>query len=165
MIMTFHIFSNALKVFFFSFGAHGLVPKNWDMRDDGLCSCPRPFDTSPCSLNLSRKSSYHLGIVNVLVFFYVGSAALQSFLLSFRSSTEPNMIKIVADNFPTVSLFYVGWSNNLTPFFSVGVLGRIVVNSLSNLSGFPSSCTPRIHVKSRRMSIRLFFLVSKFNLI
>ena len=52
---------------------------------------------------------YKFLIVNVLVFFCVGTAALQSFLESFRSSTKPNLIQVVADSFPTAGPFYVGW--------------------------------------------------------
>ncbi|KAF8798979.1 DUF221-domain-containing protein [Phlegmacium glaucopus] len=52
---------------------------------------------------------YKFLIVNVLVFFCVGTAAMQSFLQSFRSSTRPDLIKVVADSFPTAGPFYVGW--------------------------------------------------------
>ncbi|KAF9498980.1 hypothetical protein BDN71DRAFT_1464773 [Pleurotus eryngii] len=52
---------------------------------------------------------YKFLIVNVLVFFCVGTAALQSFLLSFRATTRPDVLKIVADSFPTAGPFYVGW--------------------------------------------------------
>lgn len=52
---------------------------------------------------------YKFLIVNVLVFFCVGTAALQSFLQSFSSPTRPDIIKIVADSFPTAGPFYVGW--------------------------------------------------------
>lgn len=52
---------------------------------------------------------YKFLVVNVLVFFCVGTAALQSFLLSFRSPTSLNLIQIVADSFPSAGPFYVGW--------------------------------------------------------
>lgn len=52
---------------------------------------------------------YKFLIVNVLVFFCIGTAALQSFLQSFRSSTKPDLMKIVTDSFPTAGPFYVGW--------------------------------------------------------
>ncbi|KAF8227008.1 hypothetical protein L208DRAFT_336436 [Tricholoma matsutake] len=52
---------------------------------------------------------YKFLIVNVLMFFCIGTAALQSFLQSFSSPTRPNIIKIVADSFPTTGPFYVGW--------------------------------------------------------
>ncbi|KAF9046608.1 hypothetical protein BJ165DRAFT_1346094 [Panaeolus papilionaceus] len=52
---------------------------------------------------------YKFLIVNVLVFFCVGTAAMQSFLLSFRSTERPNVIQVVADSFPTAGPFYVGW--------------------------------------------------------
>jgi hypothetical protein len=51
---------------------------------------------------------YKFLIVNVLVFFCVGTAALQSFLLSFKSK-RPNILNVVADSFPTAGPFYVGW--------------------------------------------------------
>jgi hypothetical protein len=50
---------------------------------------------------------YKFLIVNVLVFFCVGTAVLQSFLES--SSTSLNLIQIVADSFPTAGPFSVGW--------------------------------------------------------
>lgn len=52
---------------------------------------------------------YKFLIVNVLVFFCVGTAVLQSFLQSFGSITRPNLLRIVADSFPTAGPFYVGW--------------------------------------------------------
>ncbi|KDR82888.1 hypothetical protein GALMADRAFT_134426 [Galerina marginata CBS 339.88] len=52
---------------------------------------------------------YKFLIVNVLVFFCVGTAALQSFLNAFRSITRPNLINTVASSFPTAGPFYVGW--------------------------------------------------------
>ncbi|KAF8158103.1 hypothetical protein B0H34DRAFT_441453 [Crassisporium funariophilum] len=52
---------------------------------------------------------YKFLIVNVLVFFCVGTAAMQSFLQSFRSATRPDVIEIVASSFPTAGPFYVGW--------------------------------------------------------
>ncbi|KAG7440881.1 uncharacterized protein BT62DRAFT_567336 [Guyanagaster necrorhizus] len=53
---------------------------------------------------------YKFLIVNVLVFFCVGTAALQSILNSFRASaTTPDILQIVADSFPSAGPFYVGW--------------------------------------------------------
>lgn len=52
---------------------------------------------------------YKFLIVNVLVFFCVGTAVLQSFLQSFRSINQPNLLHVVADSFPTAGPFYVGW--------------------------------------------------------
>ncbi|KAJ7600700.1 hypothetical protein C8J56DRAFT_911019 [Mycena floridula] len=53
---------------------------------------------------------YKFLIVNVLVFFCVGTAALQSVLASFKVVTSGNdVLKIVADSFPTAGPFYVGW--------------------------------------------------------
>lgn len=52
---------------------------------------------------------YKFLIVNVLVFFCVGTAALQSFLQSFKSTVRPDVLKVVADSFPTAGPFYVGW--------------------------------------------------------
>jgi hypothetical protein len=52
---------------------------------------------------------YKFLIVNVLVFFCVGTAAMQTFLQSFKSTTAPNVLQIVADSFPTAGPFYVGW--------------------------------------------------------
>ncbi|KAF8890016.1 hypothetical protein CPB84DRAFT_1816390 [Gymnopilus junonius] len=52
---------------------------------------------------------YKFLIVNVLVFFCVGTAALQSFLNIFRSTSGPNLITTIASSFPTAGPFYVGW--------------------------------------------------------
>lgn len=52
---------------------------------------------------------YKFLVVNVLVFFCVGTAAVQSFLNVFRSTTRPNLIDTVASSFPTAGPFYVGW--------------------------------------------------------
>lgn len=53
---------------------------------------------------------YKFLIVNVLVFFCVGTAAMQSLLTSFRASANrPDILQIVADSFPSAGPFYVGW--------------------------------------------------------
>jgi len=52
---------------------------------------------------------YKFLVVNVLVFFCVGTAALQSFLVSFKSTSGQKVIQVVADSFPTAGPFYVGW--------------------------------------------------------
>ena len=52
---------------------------------------------------------YKFLIVNVLVFFCVGTAALQSTLLRLSSHTGTQLIQIVSDSFPTAAPFYVGW--------------------------------------------------------
>ena len=52
---------------------------------------------------------YKFLIVNVLVFFCVGTAALQSFLNSFRNPGKIDVINTVATSFPTAGPFYVGW--------------------------------------------------------
>ncbi|EGN98239.1 hypothetical protein SERLA73DRAFT_169263 [Serpula lacrymans var. lacrymans S7.3] len=52
---------------------------------------------------------YKFLIVNVLVFFCVGTAALQSFLSSFKAVSGNNVLQVVADSFPTAGPFYVGW--------------------------------------------------------
>ncbi|KAL0069815.1 hypothetical protein AAF712_003085 [Marasmius tenuissimus] len=53
---------------------------------------------------------YKFLIVNVLVFFCVGTAALQSVLDTFRTNTgSPDILNIVATSFPSAGPFYVGW--------------------------------------------------------
>ncbi|KZT65812.1 hypothetical protein DAEQUDRAFT_730988 [Daedalea quercina L-15889] len=52
---------------------------------------------------------YKFLVVNVLVFFCVGTAALQSFLVSLSATSGLQVIQIVADSFPTAGPFYVGW--------------------------------------------------------
>ncbi|KAF5385713.1 hypothetical protein D9757_005480 [Collybiopsis confluens] len=52
---------------------------------------------------------YKFLIVNVLVFFCVGTAALQSILDSIGGSSATTVLNIVATSFPTAGPFYVGW--------------------------------------------------------
>ena len=53
---------------------------------------------------------YKFLIVNVLVFFCVGTAAVQTILTSFRAdASAPDILGIVADSFLTAGPFYVGW--------------------------------------------------------
>lgn len=52
---------------------------------------------------------YKFLIVNVLVFFCVGTAAMQSILQSFKNVAGMNLIEIVSTSFPTAGPFYVGW--------------------------------------------------------
>jgi hypothetical protein len=52
---------------------------------------------------------YKFLIVNVLVFFCVGTAALQSVLISISGSSPTTILNIVAQSFPTAGPFYVGW--------------------------------------------------------
>ncbi|KAG2066463.1 DUF221-domain-containing protein [Suillus decipiens] len=52
---------------------------------------------------------YKFLIVNVLVFFCVGTAALQSFLTSFKTVSGSGILNTVASSFPTAGPFYVGW--------------------------------------------------------
>ncbi len=60
---------------------------------------------------------YKFLIVNVLLFFCVGTAALQSILLSLKSgaSSRPDIIQVVADSFPVAGPFYVGWCKIYSP--------------------------------------------------
>ncbi|KIJ64508.1 hypothetical protein HYDPIDRAFT_90493 [Hydnomerulius pinastri MD-312] len=52
---------------------------------------------------------YKFLIVNVLVFFCVGTAALQTFLSSFKTVSGSSILEVVANSFPTAGPFYVGW--------------------------------------------------------
>ncbi|VDC00686.1 unnamed protein product [Peniophora sp. CBMAI 1063] len=54
---------------------------------------------------------YKFLIVNILVFFCVGTAALQSVLLSLSApqDTTTDLLEIVATSFPSAGPFYVGW--------------------------------------------------------
>ncbi|KAJ4482111.1 hypothetical protein J3R30DRAFT_3286495 [Lentinula aciculospora] len=52
---------------------------------------------------------YKFLIVNVLVFFCVGTAALQSILDSVGASSANTVLNTVATSFPTAGPFYVGW--------------------------------------------------------
>ncbi|KAJ7761531.1 hypothetical protein DFH07DRAFT_815308 [Mycena maculata] len=63
---------------------------------------------------------YKFLIVNVLVFFCVGTAALQSILDSFsaKQTSKVDILQIVAQSFPTAGPFYVGWL-----IFTVGMHG------------------------------------------
>ncbi|KAI9464920.1 hypothetical protein BJY52DRAFT_1247236 [Lactarius psammicola] len=53
---------------------------------------------------------YKFLIVNVLVFFCIGTAALQSFLVGFAiKEANRNALRILSDSFPSSGPFYVGW--------------------------------------------------------
>ncbi|KAH9846366.1 DUF221-domain-containing protein [Lenzites betulinus] len=52
---------------------------------------------------------YKFLVVNVLVFFCVGTVALQSFLVSFKNATAPKIAEVIAQSFPVAGPFYVGW--------------------------------------------------------
>jgi Calcium-dependent channel, 7TM region, putative phosphate len=53
---------------------------------------------------------YRFLIVNVLVFFCIGTATLQSFLVGFATKeTNRNALHILSDSFPSAGPFYVGW--------------------------------------------------------
>ena len=52
---------------------------------------------------------YKFLVVNVLVFFCVGTVALQSFLLSFKSIATQQIASVIAQSFPVAGPFYVGW--------------------------------------------------------
>jgi hypothetical protein len=53
---------------------------------------------------------YKFLIVNVLVFFCVGTAAVQTLLTSIKSTISGSgLLKVVATSFPTAGPFYVGW--------------------------------------------------------
>ncbi|THV00838.1 DUF221-domain-containing protein [Dendrothele bispora CBS 962.96] len=69
---------------------------------------------------------YKFLIVNVLVFFCVGTAALQSILNSFASTTSDDVLNIIASSFPTAGPFYVGWLIFTTAMhggFEIALLG------------------------------------------
>ncbi|KAH9159491.1 hypothetical protein EDB89DRAFT_2048781 [Lactarius sanguifluus] len=53
---------------------------------------------------------YKFLIVNVLVFFCIGTATLQSFLVGFAiKDANRNALRILSDSFPSSGPFYVGW--------------------------------------------------------
>jgi hypothetical protein len=53
---------------------------------------------------------YKFLIVNVLVFFCVGTAAVQTLLTSIKSTISGSgLLNVVATSFPTAGPFYVGW--------------------------------------------------------
>jgi hypothetical protein len=53
---------------------------------------------------------YKFLVVNVLVFFCIGTAALQSFLVGFAiEDANRNALRILSNSFPSAGPFYVGW--------------------------------------------------------
>ncbi|KAF5369353.1 hypothetical protein D9758_002763 [Tetrapyrgos nigripes] len=69
---------------------------------------------------------YKFLIVNVLVFFCVGTATLQSILNSFSLTTSNDVLNIIANSFPTAGPFYVGWLIFTTAIhggFEIALLG------------------------------------------
>ena len=59
---------------------------------------------------------YKFLVVNVLVFFCVGTAALQSFLLSFKSIASSQVVSVISQSFPVAGPFYVGWCTSRGAF-------------------------------------------------
>ncbi|KAF7288521.1 CBM1 domain-containing protein [Mycena chlorophos] len=88
-------------------------------------------------------------IVNVLVFFCVGTVALQSVLDSFKAdeTSKVDIEGIVAGSFPTAGPFYVGWL-----IFTVGMHGGFEIA----LFGLPLILYPstRKQVTPRRRAVR-----------
>jgi hypothetical protein len=62
---------------------------------------------------------YKFLVVNLLVFFCVGTAALQTFLVSVKSYTDGTVISIVSNSFPSAGPFYVGWCKAFFSSFSL----------------------------------------------
>ena len=60
---------------------------------------------------------YKFLVVNVLVFFCVGTVALQSFLLSFKSVASSKVVNVIAQSFPVAAPFYVGWCECFLPSY------------------------------------------------
>ncbi|KAJ7784498.1 hypothetical protein B0H16DRAFT_1681889 [Mycena metata] len=93
---------------------------------------------------------YKFLIVNVLVFFCVGTAALQSVLDSFKANqtSKVDILQIVADSFPTAGPFYVGWL-----IFTVGMHGGFEIMLL----GLPLIVYPttRRQVTPRKRTVGL----------
>lgn len=53
---------------------------------------------------------YKFLIVNLIVFFCVGTAAVQTILTSLKNAIGGGgILQIVATSFPTAGPFYVGW--------------------------------------------------------
>ncbi|KAF5360772.1 hypothetical protein D9756_004691 [Leucocoprinus leucothites] len=97
---------------------------------------------------------YKFLIVNVLVFFCVGTAALQSVLQSFRSQTQPDVLKIVADSFPTAGPFYVGWLVFTTAVHGGFELALFGVPSAHHVSFYAQAGTPHMYRRKRAVGIR-----------
>jgi len=69
---------------------------------------------------------YKFLVVNLLVFFCVGTLALQSFLVSVKSYTDGRVIDIISNSFPSAGPFYVGWCNVFSYFSLVCPLNAFV---------------------------------------
>ena len=61
---------------------------------------------------------YRFLICNVVVFFCVGTTALQSFIVSFRDTLSIKLLEVVASSFPQAAPFYAGWLILLTSLTS-----------------------------------------------
>jgi hypothetical protein len=74
------------------------------------------FTTLSAMHDIIMSRYYKFLVVNVLVFFCVGTAALSTFLSSFRAVTNgATLLQVVADSFPTAGPFFVGWCKRLAP--------------------------------------------------
>ncbi|KAJ7505259.1 hypothetical protein B0H11DRAFT_2154128 [Mycena galericulata] len=96
---------------------------------------------------------YKFLIVNVLVFFCVGTAALQSILDSFKANqtSKVDILQIVGQSFPTAGPFYVGWM-----IFTVGMHGGFelaLCTSIQSLLPLIMYPTTRRQVTPRKRAV------------
>ncbi|KAI8986240.1 DUF221-domain-containing protein [Trametes punicea] len=98
---------------------------------------------------------YKFLVVNVLVFFCVGTAALQSFLVSFKNATAPKVAQVISQSFPVAGPFYVGWF-----IFTTAMHGglELALRNLSTISTLPLLMYPstkrQITPRKRAFGIR-----------
>jgi hypothetical protein len=69
---------------------------------------------------------YKFLVVNLLVFFCVGTAALQSFLVSVKSYTDGTVINTISSSFPSAGPFYVGWCKNFSSTHLIRLTNTLV---------------------------------------
>ncbi|CCL99716.1 uncharacterized protein FIBRA_01738 [Fibroporia radiculosa] len=97
---------------------------------------------------------YKFLVVNVLIFFCVGTAALQSFLVSFTATSGLKVIQIVADSFPTAGPFYVGWYWLPNHMLAVHVLLMFaVLNPLVIPFAFIYFCVGAVVIKNQLLHV------------
>jgi len=59
--------------------------------------------------NLTMIRYYKFLVVNLVVFFCIGTSALELALAFIKNHTNQSAIKTVPNSFPSAAPFYVGW--------------------------------------------------------
>jgi hypothetical protein len=94
------------------------------------------FPTLSAIEDVMLTQYYKFLIVNVLVFFCVGTAFLQTFITSLGTHGSQKILNIVATTFPSAGPFYVGWRTLINFFIDFLLNHCIVIFTTAMHAGF-----------------------------